>query len=257
MKRSKTLPTDQLPVFRRERLVDDVTRLLREMIIDGRLPPGKQLLQVELSEQLGISRTPLREALRVLENDGLVRSSPTNRTVEVVTITREELADMLEVREVIDGLCARLLAQIGLSPQLASDLSATLAEMKASSKPYDPARRTTAHARFHALIAEHCQNVSVQSFIPMIRASSAALYTPVINDPSAVQMVNDGRLMAYQELLDGAHDAHEAIFEALLEKNAKKAETLARRHIAQTRRFVPRLDELERLIDDSKAERAS
>lgn len=252
MKRGATLPTDQLPVFRRERLVDDVTRLLREMIIDGRLPPGKQLLQVELSEKLGISRTPLREALRVLESDGMVRSSPTNRTVEVVKITRFELADMLEVREVIDGLCARLLAQVGLKPQVRKDLAATLAEMKASSKPYDPARRTTAHARFHALIAEHCENQSVQSFIPMIRASSAALYTPVINDPSAVQMVNDGRLVAYQELLDAAHRAHEGIFEALVEGDAKKAETLARRHIAHTRRFVPRLDELERLIEESK-----
>jgi len=86
--------TSTLNVLNRPRLVDDVVRVLREKIIRGELPAGTQLLQIDLASQLGVSRTPLREAFRTLENDGYLKPSNNHRTVEVVTSTAAEMRDM-------------------------------------------------------------------------------------------------------------------------------------------------------------------
>ncbi|HJQ46503.1 MAG TPA: GntR family transcriptional regulator [Amycolatopsis sp.] len=93
------------------RLADEVAHVLRDLILRGELEPGSQLLQIQLSERLGVSRTPLREAFRILEPDGLLRSSNGNKTVEVVELGHEPLIETYQVREVIDGLAARLAAR--------------------------------------------------------------------------------------------------------------------------------------------------
>jgi DNA-binding GntR family transcriptional regulator len=155
--------------FPRVRLVDEITRHLRELIVTGQIPAGTQLLQTELAEQLGVSRTPLREAFRILENDGIIRTSNGNRTAEVVTIGAEQLREMYEVREVIDGLAARLVARSGLTEEAEKELRQLLRRMNASIKPFDPAARIESHAAFHSLIAEASGNRSLQVFIPLIR----------------------------------------------------------------------------------------
>jgi GntR family transcriptional regulator of vanillate catabolism len=240
-----------LAPVRRIRLVEEVTRQLRDMIIDGRLPAGTQLRQIELSEQLGVSRTPLREAFRILENDGLVRVSNANRTVEVVTITSADLREMYEIREVVDGLAARLAAQKGLAAEVEDELRALIAEMRAAAHPYDPGRRTAAHIRFHSLIAESTDNPQLATFLPLIRVSSAALYLPFIRDPSAAKLVTDGRLVTHAETLERAQRHHEAIVDAIAAGDSRKAEAAARRHIAQTLRAVPQLDEWRRVIAEA------
>jgi GntR family transcriptional regulator of vanillate catabolism len=240
--------------LRRTRLVDEVTAQLRDMIVSGELPAGTQLLQIDLAEQLGVSRTPLREAFRILENDGLVRSSNRNRTIEVVTIGASELREMYELREVIDGLAARLAAQKGVSKETEAELRRLLDEMEASTKPYDPARRIDAHARFHSAIAEASGNERVQSFLPLIRVSSAALYLPFINDPSAVALVDEGRLLTHQEAMERAQTAHERIVDAIVSGPPRRAEMAARGHIASTLRWVERLDEWRAAIRAQVAE---
>ena len=65
----------------RRRLVDDVISHLRQLILDQELPPGTALLQTELAEKLGVSRTPLREAFRILDREGLVKVANGNRTI--------------------------------------------------------------------------------------------------------------------------------------------------------------------------------
>src|SRR5207302_9523151 len=127
--------TTTLNVLNRPRLVDDVVKVLREKIIRGELPAGTQLLQIDLANQLGVSRTPLREAFRILENDGYLKTSNNNRTVEVVTFTAAEMRDMYEIREVIDGLAARLAAARGLSAGAEAEARRLLAEMARTSKP--------------------------------------------------------------------------------------------------------------------------
>ena len=243
--------------LRRTRLVDEVTRELREMIVSGELPAGTQLLQVDLAERLGVSRTPLREAFRILENEGLVRTSNKNRTIEVVTIDAKQLREMYELREVIDGLAAGLAAKRGISAETERELREALEEMRASAKPYNPSRRIDAHARFHSLIAQASGNTAIEGFLPLIRVSSAALYLPFINDTSAVALVDEGHLLTHSEAMDSAQTAHEEVVDAIVAGNARKAEAAARRHIARTLRWVERLDEWREAITAAREAEAA
>src|SRR5262249_441304 len=114
----------------RTRLVDAVADQLREWILNGTLAPGTQLLQVELAQKFGVSRTPLREGFGVRERDGLIKMSNGNKTVEVVALTVPDILDIYELREMVDGFAAARLARAGLPPALDELLSADLVCME-------------------------------------------------------------------------------------------------------------------------------
>jgi GntR family transcriptional regulator, vanillate catabolism transcriptional regulator len=223
--------TAQLPVLERTRLVDEVTKHLRELIISGEIPPGSQLLQLELAKQLGVSRTPLREAFRILERDGLVRISNGNRTIGVVRWTSEELRDLYEVREVIDGLAARLVAQRGMSPELDAELRRRLDQMEDSLSARDHTSEVEAHVAFHALIAEHCGNSRVVGLLPLIRMTGSSLFPAVDSAFTDTEGAADSK----RYLQEGA-EHHRAVYEAMLAGDDRRAEDLARRHIRATLR---------------------
>lgn len=88
-------------------LVDKVVYLLEKEIIEGRLKPRERLIETELSDALKISRSPIREALRVLERDGLVTISP-RKGITVSDITDRDIEDVYTIRAVLEGLAARL-----------------------------------------------------------------------------------------------------------------------------------------------------
>ena len=243
--------TSTLNVLNRPRLVDDVVRVLREKIIRGELPAGTQLLQIDLARQLGVSRTPLREAFRILENDGYLKTSNNNRTVEVVTFTAAEMRDMYEIREAIDGLAARLAAARGLSPEAEAEAKRLLAEMASTSKPHDPLRRVEAHTAFHSFFVEQSGNARLSGLIPLIGASSAALFLPFIDNPEGVELTVGGSKVTHKQLLDESQDSHRAILDAVVERKASKAETAARRHIARTLGLVDRFDEWRKVIAEA------
>jgi DNA-binding GntR family transcriptional regulator len=97
--------------------------LIREAILDGRIPAGARLKEGELAQQLGISRTPIREALLVLQAQGLVELAP-NRGATVRTYSLEELDDMYHVRALLEGFAARL-AALRLSSEAIEQLHAS------------------------------------------------------------------------------------------------------------------------------------
>lgn len=84
-----------------------VFHTLREAILTGELEPGEHLMEVKLANKLGVSRTPVREAIRKLELEGLVVMTP-RRSAEVAKITKEDLVDVLEVRKVLESLAIEL-----------------------------------------------------------------------------------------------------------------------------------------------------
>lgn len=223
-----------LPVAQRTRLGDEVTHRLREMILSNQIAPGTPLRQIELAEQLGVSRTPLREALRVLEYDGLLTVSNRNGTVQVADVSLENLYDMYQVREVIDGLAAKLLARVGPSKATISELRRHLRRLAHSESPYDPAMRTEAHAKLHALIAQASGNPYVASFGPLIRTSSAWLRHPLVSDPSAVAIIENGTTYSLGESMSTSDRAHAEIVDAIEERDSRRAELIARRHIRTT-----------------------
>ena len=84
-------------------LRDVVFNTLRKAILTGQLKPGERLMEVHLADKLGVSRTPIREAIRKLELEGLVIMIP-RRGAEVARITEKSLRDVLEVRRALDAL---------------------------------------------------------------------------------------------------------------------------------------------------------
>lgn len=88
-------------------LRDEVFNTLREKILKGSLKPGERLMEIHLAEQLGVSRTPIREAIRMLELEGLVKMVP-RKGAQVAKISREDLQDVLEVRKALDALAVKL-----------------------------------------------------------------------------------------------------------------------------------------------------
>jgi GntR family transcriptional regulator, vanillate catabolism transcriptional regulator len=211
----------------RRRLVDDVISHLRQLILDQELPPGTALLQTELAEKLGVSRTPLREAFRILEREGLVKVANGNRTIEVARFGAEELRDLYEMREVIDGLAARLLARKGLSEEADAELRGLLAEMDLTAEPFQPSRWFQAHLGFHERIATCCGNSQLHSMLNLIRMTTLSLHGP-LHDAAEF---GPGELA---EILQIAQQQHYAIYESIRDGDERSAESQARRHIRAT-----------------------
>jgi DNA-binding GntR family transcriptional regulator len=116
--RGGTLSDQQTPRIRRS-LVEQVTSQLRQDIISGRLAPGERLTEVRLAADYGVSRVPVREALRILEGEGFVTAtSPRIRTV--VRMTRADAEDLFEVRATVEGLAAARAATRATPVQLRS-----------------------------------------------------------------------------------------------------------------------------------------
>jgi DNA-binding GntR family transcriptional regulator len=91
----------------RQALHEAVANRLRDMIVEDQLKPGARLNERALCEQLGISRTPLREALRVLATEGLISLLP-NRGAQVVTLSPEDVRDTFDVMGALEGLSGEL-----------------------------------------------------------------------------------------------------------------------------------------------------
>lgn len=209
----------------RKRLVDDITRQLRDLILEHKIEPGTTLLQTEWAERLQVSRTPLREAFRILEQDGLVRVANGNRTIEVTRYTPDELYDLYEVREVVDGLAARLLAANGLPDELDRELRQLLDEMDEATEPFEPSKWFPAHTSFHMRIAESCGNKRLNSQLSLIRATCFSLHTELTDNLKNENLAH---------VLDVTRDQHEAIYRAIRAGDEAKAETTACRHIRAT-----------------------
>ena len=101
-KNSLSLQTDEFLPLR-----DEVFNTLREKILKGVYKPGERLMEIHLADQLGVSRTPIREAIRMLELEGLVKLVP-RKGAQVAKISKEDLQDVLEVRKALDTLSVKL-----------------------------------------------------------------------------------------------------------------------------------------------------
>jgi DNA-binding GntR family transcriptional regulator len=116
----------------------NVHDVLRRLILDGELAPGAEISQLELSQQLSVSRTPLREALRLLEREGLVVNSGPHRSVKISSLNMRDLDDLYSLRVMGEGLAIWLTV-----PTLRGD---DIARLEHELDLGDPA----AHRRFHA-----------------------------------------------------------------------------------------------------------
>ncbi|MHB1468731.1 MAG: GntR family transcriptional regulator [Solirubrobacteraceae bacterium] len=201
----------------RVRLVDEVAQELRERIYTGAYGLGMQLRQEQLADELQVSRTPLREALRVLEREGLLQSEP-GRGARVVSADVQKLLAAYEMREVVDGLAARLAAR---SPdaEVRAGLLALLGEQRGALAPWHPAAYTLSNVTFHTAVFELSGNEFVAGQIPLLRMTSQ-VFMPV------------GPVEKERATLAVAE--HEEIARSIAEGEPQRAEKLARAHIRST-----------------------
>ncbi|GAA0923848.1 GntR family transcriptional regulator [Pseudonocardia zijingensis] len=206
-----------MPSSKRVPLVDEITSVIRERIYTQRYPAGSWLRQEQLSAELGVSRTPLREALRLLEQEGLVQVTA-GQGARVVTGDLGTLLDAYELRAVVDGLAARLAAERAQREQV-RHLRRAIDDQRAAVDPWVPRGYTQSNVDFHEQIAYLSGNEFVINQAPLLRMT-AQVFTPValVRPESAVRAIRE----------------HTAITDAIEAGDPAAAERLARAHIEAT-----------------------
>lgn len=131
-------------------LRDVVFNTLRQAILRGELKPGERLMEIQLANKLGVSRTPIREAIRKLELEGLVLMIP-RRGAEVAQITEKSLRDVLEVRRALEELAVQL-ACLRMTPEGVEDLKKAAKEFEQVLGDEDITVVAEADVAFHDLI---------------------------------------------------------------------------------------------------------
>ncbi|MGC4018517.1 MAG: GntR family transcriptional regulator [Muricomes sp.] len=131
-------------------LRDVVFNTLRQAILRGELKPGERLMEIQLANKLGVSRTPIREAIRKLELEGLVLMIP-RRGAEVAEITEKNLRDVLEVRAALEELAVQL-ACVRINPEGIVKLKEAAKDFEDSLNSDDITRIAEADVAFHDII---------------------------------------------------------------------------------------------------------
>jgi DNA-binding GntR family transcriptional regulator len=198
----------------RPRLGERVYAQLRELIIEGRIPPGTRLVEQTLTAALQVGRTPLREALLRLEHDGVIERRD-GGSLYVTELSSDELDELLGMRAVLESYCARL-AAIRITDRELDDIAdAQRAAVEADANG-DLVALAAAGTLFHDLINA---------------ASRARRCTSVVNDLRdwAVRYRPQGLTTTANRRLSIEH--HAAILEALRAHDANRAEQLVRDHL--------------------------
>jgi DNA-binding GntR family transcriptional regulator len=209
-----------IPLTRR-RLVDDATQALREAILGGRIESGERLRQTDLAKRLGISRTPIREALGRLEHEGLIELLPQGG-VRVALLKPEEAVELYDLREVLDGLAARLAVERADQASLAR-LERALRKMAECVERGDPGPWFRAHVAFHEEIVRAASNRHLLRLGSTVQLSIRHFHPLLLK--------TDDRLAA-------AYREHRAIHEAIAARDGAAAERLARAHIRAAKEIV-------------------
>ncbi|WP_210496092.1 GntR family transcriptional regulator [Microvirga antarctica] len=211
---------DRPPAFTwnsQARLLDEVADVLRERIYAGTYRPGDVLRQESLATEFGISRTPLREALRVLERDGLVHHQA-GRGVKVASADRARLLDAYALREVVDGLAARFAAERADRATIEA-LDGLVARQVEIVAPWEPRVYTQSNVDFHLAVIAAARNEFLDTHIPLVRMTSQ-VFTPAYS-------------LSLDRALQGIGE-HRHIVEAIAAGDGAAAERLARAHIRET-----------------------
>lgn len=195
-------------------LRDVVFNTLRQAILRGELKPGERLMEIQLANKLGVSRTPIREAIRKLELEGLVLMIP-RKGAEVAEITEKSLKDVLEIRRALEDLAVRLACEKITKEEL-KELKKAGDEFKKVLKSQDITEVAEADVRFHDVIYMATDN------------------------PKLIQLLNNFREQMYRfrveylkkdEVRPQLLEEHDEIIKYITEGNKEEAARVVTRHI--------------------------
>lgn len=197
---------------------EEVFKRIRRMILDGELKDGERLIERRLGEMLNVSRTPVREALRKLEAEGLLRREPYHGLL-VAKLTPEDAVEILSIREVLEGLAANL-AAARRSTQRLRTLRGLLGKMEKAFAGNDSESFGTTHIEFHETICAAAESPRLLQLV-----SSVEEY---LHSFTSIGYRLDGRSrQACQE--------HREILECIATRDGVVAEEKARAHVRHSR----------------------
>lgn len=136
---------------------------LRKAILTGRLKPGERLMEIQLSQLLGVSRTPVRDAIRNLEQEGLVQMSP-HRGAHVAYISEKTVIDVLEVRRAMEGLSVSRAVR-RMTPEQLILLQEAMLECERATQSGDCQQVVKADVRFHDIILDSTGNEKLKNIM--------------------------------------------------------------------------------------------
>lgn len=142
-------------------LSDIIYDRLKNDILESKMEPGERILVDQLAKEMGVSKTPFREALVRLEEDGYVTSIPRGGTY-VKKIRNKEIKEIYEIREIFEGLAGRLLATT-ISPAQKEELLKACNHYEACIKKRSAKACVRADYNFHSLILEQCENETLKN----------------------------------------------------------------------------------------------
>jgi DNA-binding GntR family transcriptional regulator len=184
--------------------------VLKEMIADRRFTPGSYINVEKLTQELGVSRTPIWEAVRRLEQEGIVIHTP-HKGVRVRELTRKMALELYEVRENMESMAARLAAERA-TPEVLLEMEECLAEQQKIVKEQDAVAYSRSDHRFHLLIYDASGNELLKDILTGLRYKALPLafkLSPHFSD-----------FLGY----------HRQILDALRSHNGRAAENAMRQH---------------------------
>ena len=193
----------------REAAADEI----RDMINRGELQPGERLLEDRLAEQLGVSRNPIREAIRILENTGLVEVTP-RRGAHVALLDPVRAIELLELRSVLEAFAAQLAAKRGTVEQVRR-IREIFDEGKAATAAGDAVKAARCHREFHLAIEEAAGNSYLGPTVEPLRAQTELVFSVLIDTRG---------LLGWEE--------HVAMLEAIEARDEDAARVATRRHMS-------------------------
>ena len=215
-----------MKVIEKKTLHEEIANNLRELIMSGELQEGHKIKEDELCSSMGISKTPLREALRVLSVEGLIKLVP-NRGSFVSTPTFEEIREMFDVMSVLEGICARAAAEKMNAKDLAA-LEKLHNNLEKNFKHRAQREYIRINNQFHSFVQEMAGNRTLNQIVNGLRQKILLYRYQSLNLP---------------ERFEQSIQEHRDLIEAFRKKESKKAETLMRRHLKK------QCDALEKLAE--------
>ncbi len=190
---------------------------IREDILNGRYPQHTELKEAAIGAELGVSRTPVREALRQLELEGLVTIIP-NRGAFVNRITAKDVRDIYLIRSMLEGLCARWATE-NITKEQMDEMEETLCLTEYHTKKENYEKLHELDSLFHE---------------QLYRASNSRILQHVLSDfHDYVKNVRKATIASQARSVKSTEE-HRAIFEAIRSKDADQAELLAQQHVKRT-----------------------
>ena len=187
---------------------------LREDILNGIYEEHEELREMTISEEMGVSRTPVREALRQLELEGLVQIIP-NKGAYVIGITPKDVMDIYVIRSLLEGLCAKWACEHITREQMEEmEENVYLAKFHAQKGHLE--QLAELDNRFHDIMYEACNSKMLEHMLKDYHQYVLRVRKKTLNDVNRSAASNE---------------EHEQIMEAIREKNGEKAEMLANRHM--------------------------